>query len=174
MITLITATNRPDNQTQLVAHAYKDLLAKRGLDFKYFSLQELPFGYLKLDSEKTKEELDGLSELISTYISSADKLIVISPEYQGSFTGIFKLFLDFVKPEFLRGKKVALVGVSNGRAGNLRGLDHLTNIFNYLQANVLAQKLPISSLHTLVKEGKLNDKGTLDAIENQLNYFENF
>lgn len=174
MITLINATNRPDNQTQLVTTAYQSLLKERGMDYQYYSMEQLPFNYLKLDSEKSAEELSGLSQIIQTYIANVDKLIVVSPEYQGSFTGIFKLFLDFVKPEYLRGKKIALVGVSNGRAGNLRGLDHLTNIFNYLQANVLAQKLPISSLHTLIKDGKLSDAGTLRAIENQLNFFEKF
>ncbi len=174
MITLVNATNRPDNQTQVVAKAYIEQLEKREIPLRYFSLQELPFNYLKLDSEKSPEEKAGLAEIVQTYIASADKLIVISPEYQGSFTGIFKLFLDFVKPEYVKGKKVALVGVSNGRAGNLRGLDHLTNIFNYLQANVLAQKLPISSVHTLVNEGRLMDEATLKAIENQLNHFEKF
>jgi len=174
MITLINATNRPDNQTQLVAKAYKDLLEARGLEVQYFSMEQLPFNYLKLDVEKSAEEKNGLAQIIATYIASADKLIVVSPEYQGSFTGIFKLFLDFVKPEYFRGKKIALVGVSNGRAGNLRGLDHLTNIFNYLQANVLAQKLPISSIHTLVNEGQLKDAGTIKAMENQLNHFEKF
>ena len=174
MITLINATNRPDNQTQLVALAYKTLLEDRGLEHSYFSLQKLPFEYLKLDSEKTDSEKKGLADCIEKYIASAVKIIVVSPEYQGSFTGIFKLFLDFVKPEFLRGKKIALVGVSNGRAGNLRGLDHLTNIFNYLEANVLAQKLPISSLNSLVKEGKLVDAGTLKAMNNQIDFFEKF
>ncbi|MBL0048013.1 MAG: NAD(P)H-dependent oxidoreductase [Bacteroidetes bacterium] len=174
MITLINATNRPDNQTQIVARAYLDVLEARGLEVKYFSLQNLPFEFLKLDSEKTAAEKAGMAAIIQEYIASADKIIVVSPEYQGSFTGIFKLFLDFIRPEFFHGKKIALVGVSNGRAGNLRGLDHLTNIFNYLQANVLAQKLPISSVHILVKEGKLLDAATLKAIENQLNFFEKF
>lgn len=174
MITLINATNRPDNQTQLVADVYLDMLKTKGNEVRYLSMQDLPFEYLKLDSKKTEEEKNGMAELIQKYIAEADKLIVISPEYQGSFTGIFKLFLDFVRPEYFHGKKIALVGVSKGRAGNLRGLDHLTNIFNYLQANVLAQKLPISSLQNLLQEGKLSDGATLKAIEKQLEYFERF
>ena len=56
MITLINATNRPDNQTQLVAKAYKDLLEARGLEVQYFSMEQLPFNYLKLDVEKSAEE----------------------------------------------------------------------------------------------------------------------
>lgn len=174
MITLINATNRPDNQTQLVADVYLELLKNKGNEVRYLSMQELPFEYLKLDSRKTEEEKTGMAQVIQTFIAEADKIIVISPEYQGSFTGIFKLFLDFVRPDFFYGKKIALVGVSKGRAGNLRGLDHLTNIFNYLQANVLAQKLPISTLQNLVKDGKLSDEGTLKAIEKQLDYFEKF
>ncbi|HRH01296.1 MAG TPA: NADPH-dependent FMN reductase [Bacteroidia bacterium] len=174
MITLLNATNRPDNQTQRVSAVYKSILESRGVEIKYFSLEQLPFNYLKLDSEKTELEKLGLSEIIDTYIRYSDKLIVVSPEYQGSFTGIFKLFLDFIKPEYIRGKKIALVGVSNGRAGNLRGLDHLTNIFNYLQANVLAQKLPISSVSKLLNNGNMEDAATVKAIEQQLDHFMQF
>ena len=51
---------------------------------------------------------------------------------------------------------------------------HLTNIFNYLQANVLAQKLPISSVSKLLKNGNMEDAATVKAIEQQLDHFMQF
>jgi hypothetical protein len=40
------------------------------------------------------------------------------------------------------------VGEAAGRAGNLRGMDHLTNIFNHMKMNVLNLKIPISSVES--------------------------
>ena len=171
MITLINATNRHDNQSQIVSLCYKEMIEHKGVHVKYFSLEKLPLEYLNLDRLKTEAQKNALAQIIGEYIIEVEKIIIVAPEYQGSFPGIFKLFLDFVKPEYWRDKKVALVGVSKGRAGNLRGLDHLTNIFHYLQANVMPQKLPISSLQNLIKDGKVNDDDTLRAVQNQIELF---
>src|SRR5690606_4596895 len=57
---------------------------------------------------------------------TADNFIIVMPEYNGSFPGVLKLVIDSCNPEIFKHKSFALVGVSSGRAGNLRGMDHLT------------------------------------------------
>ena len=78
-------------------------------------------------------------------------LFFVIPEYNGSFPGIFKAFIDAsdIRSSF-HGKKVCLIGVSDGRAGNLRGMDHLTNICGHMKMNVLNLKIPISSVGSLI------------------------
>ena len=77
--------------------------------------------------------------------------------------------MDAIHPDLNRGKKVALAGVASGRAGNLRGMDHLTGILNYLGMHVHPNKLPISSVLTLMNsEGELVEENTLKVIEKQL------
>lgn len=69
----------------------------------------------------------------------------------------------------ISGKKVALVGVSSGRSGNIRGIDHLTNIFHYLNLEVLPYKLPISRTNELVNENReIIDEGTIKAFNHQI------
>ena len=74
------------------------------------------------------------------------------PEYNGGYPGILKLFLDSVSPKEWTNKKVCLVGVSSGRAGNLRGMEDLTGILNYLKLHVYYTKLPISTVDKVLNE----------------------
>ncbi len=92
------------------------------------------------------------------------------PEYNGGVPGILKLLIDGSDIKKCWYNKVACIaGVAAGRAGNLRGLDHLTNMLNYIQMDVIKNKLPISSIEKLLdEEGNLVDKPTIEAIEKQI------
>jgi NAD(P)H-dependent FMN reductase len=70
------------------------------------------------------------------------------------------------------GKKALLTGISTGRAGNLRGMDHLSGSLNYLKMAVHPNKLPISSVDKLLQgTGVITDKITLQEINRQLDEF---
>ncbi len=164
MIVIISATNRKGSNTLKIAKYYQEALATMGTEAPIFDLSQL-------DSVHRNATFDALEK---AYLIPATKYIIISPEYNGSFSGILKLMIDHsdMKTCFW-GKKVALVGVSTGRAGNLRGLDHLTNILNYIKVQVLPNKLPISVIHTLLQEqtNTLNHEPTIAAIQAQLTEF---
>jgi NAD(P)H-dependent FMN reductase len=82
------------------------------------------------------------------------------------------LFLDCVPPSEWGNKDVCLVGVSTGRAGNLRGLDHLTGILNYLKAHVYHNKLPISAVDRIMNEhGKFISDDQINACDAQMKGF---
>jgi chromate reductase, NAD(P)H dehydrogenase (quinone) len=70
------------------------------------------------------------------------------------------------------GKKALLTGISTGRAGNLRGMDHLTGSLNYLNVLVHPNKLPISMVDKLLSGGiRIQDSATVEAIEKQVDQF---
>ncbi len=172
MITVICATHRPKNQTMQVVKKYRDILEELGHDTEVFELDELPEQFLL---ENTFEvEAHGLNAIISSKITPAEKIVVVSPEYNGSYPGLFKAFIDAVPPRIWNGKKVAMVGVASGRAGNLRGMDHLTDVFHHMRAEVFSLKLPISRLDSLMTDGELSDKFTLEALRNQAKEFSQF
>jgi chromate reductase len=111
-------------------------------------------------------------QLLEEFIIPAEKFVFIVPEYNGSFPGILKLFIDAIHPDTNRGKKAALVGVATGRAGNLRGLDHLTSVLHYLGIYVHPNKLPISSVTTLLDQnGILKDDATEAVLNKQIKEF---
>lgn len=172
MITLINATNRPDNRTSIISQTYQQFLISAQVPFQYLSLEHIN-GELLIQQSIGKKQAE-IEKLLETYIFSVPKLIIISPEYNGSFPGILKLFIDALPHKALDGKKIALAGVATGRGGNLRGLDHLTGIFHYLNAHVMPFKLPISSVATLILEGKVHNEMLLLDIEKQINLFLNY
>jgi chromate reductase len=170
MITIISGTNRNLSKTLVVAKAYSQLLTDLGAENQLFSLSDLPADIASTYLSDPKEEK--FKQLLEKYIIPVDKFVVVIPEYQGTFPGIFKLLLDGITPRFFDNKKVAMVGVSSGRAGNLRGMDHLTASFHYLNMHVFMNKVPISRIRDLVNDDFiLNDEGTLTALKKQAEGF---
>ena len=105
----------------------------------------------------------------------SDRLVIVVPEYNASMPGILKLVIDSCDPSIFKGKKVALIGISSGRAGNIRGLDHVMTVFNYLQSEVYSNKLPISQVYNLWDgEKNLVDLNTIQSLKNHILGFCDF
>lgn len=173
MITIISTTNRPDSYTLRIANAYSELLNSAGIETKVLAFDKVMANIIENNSFDGVD--DDFEKLVAEYIVPSEKLVVVSPEYNGSFPGIFKFFIDATDPKFFRGKKVALVGVATGRAGNLRGMDHLTDIFHHMGAEVYSRKIPISRVHQVAyEEDILRDVPTIEALEKQINGFLKF
>jgi NAD(P)H-dependent FMN reductase len=143
-IVIISSTNRPDSNTLKVCKVYKRILDGKGIDNVILDLQTLPKDIAF--SEMHGNRSAGYTDLIKTYISPNSRFIFVAPEYNGSFPGLLKVFLDSIHPSEWTDKYACLVGVSNGRAGNLRGMEHLTGVLNYLKLHIYHNKLPISSI----------------------------
>ena len=173
MITVICGTNRPSNETQIFAKHFMNVLAEKQQHAKYLGLENLPLDFAFNNAVFGVENLI-LENIVDEFIVPSEKLIFISPEYNGSYPGALKAFLDSFFPKQIAGKKAALVGVSSGRAGNLRGMDHLTGVLNYLKVTVMPNKLPISRIYELVKDNKIEDEATKKTIEQQLNELIDF
>lgn len=74
---------------------------------------------------------------VLTAVEDADALVVVAPTFQGSYSGLFKSFMDVVDAEALIGKPV-LVAATGGTTRHSLVLDHaLRPLFAYLQALVV-------------------------------------
>lgn len=172
MITIISATKRVGNLSSVFARKCAEILEERGEMINLLELDDLP-DQISLNSLYEFEN-SSFTSIAKQYIVPANKFLFIVPEYNGSIPGILKLFIDAVEPKNYYGKKAALVGVSAGRAGNLRGMDHLADILNYLQVAVMPQKLPISKIHELVSEERITDELTLNELNKQMDLLIKF
>ncbi len=72
---------------------------------------------------------------------NADALIVASPVYKGSYTGLFKHFLDLIDPPALAGKPVLLAATGGGDRHALVIEHQLRPIFGFFEAHTLATGL---------------------------------
>lgn len=77
-----------------------------------------------------------LAKLIER-VGAADGLIVVSPIFAGSYSGLFKTFFDVLEPEVLVGKPV-LLGATGGTARHSLALEYaLRPLFSYLRTVVV-------------------------------------
>ena len=168
MITIISGTNRQNNETIRVSNYYSKKLTEKGIANQVLDLSTLPadFIYNGLYGKKN----DTFFDLVDKYVLNIDKLVIISPEYNGSFPGVLKCFIEGWDPKRTAEKWVALVGVAAGRQGNSRGMDDLTNVLNYLQINVVPVKIPISQIYMQFNEvGDIKDEALNSLIDKQVN-----
>lgn len=69
-------------------------------------------------------------------VKSADGLIVVTPVFSASYSGLFKTFFDVLEPGMLEGKPV-LIGATAGTARHSLVLEHaMRPLFAYLRASV--------------------------------------
>lgn len=177
MITIIASTNRKNSDTSRFAGHYLMLINQQtDEEVQLLKLEEIPHDWFHPDMYSEKKQTPSLAKLQDQFILGAEKFVFIIPEYNGSFPGSLKLFLDACSvrkyKDNFKWKKVALVGVATGRAGNLRGMDHFADVLNHVGAVVLPNKLPISRIAALVDEaGTVIDAGTNEALQKQIQEF---
>jgi chromate reductase, NAD(P)H dehydrogenase (quinone) len=163
MITIISGTNRKDSMTLRVANIYYRIISEKAGNVHLVTLEGL----------NVWERNPQLLKLEQDLLIPSEKFVFIMPEYNGSFPGILKLLLDNTDIKHCWWhKKAAMVGVADGRGGNLRGIEHMTNILHYLKMNVLYNKLPISRINDEIDlEGGFLNKTTEHSICHQIDEF---
>ncbi|TXC77067.1 NADPH-dependent FMN reductase [Luteibaculum oceani] len=174
MISIISGTNRPLSNSMIVANTYKNLLEQQGEDAQVLNLEELPSEFMYSASYGKKD--NRFEAIVQQFVTGASKFIFVVPEYNGSFPGVLKSFLDCISPKLWHDKKSAIIGLSAGRAGNLRGMDHLTGILHYLQVEVYSKKPKLSQFDKLadLEKRTITDEETLALIEKHISKFLKF
>ena len=173
MITVVCSTNRKDAVSNTIANIYLDVLKSQGADHQYINLADLPEDF----TSSALYENSGKNEVFNKYremMATSEKFVFIVPEYNGSFPGVLKAFIDGLEfPDSFTGKKAALVGVSSGIQGAGLALSHLTDIFNYCGTHVLAFKPKLMHVEDNMTGGKLNELYQ-QFLEEQANDIINF
>jgi len=170
MITIIASTNRSGSSTLKMAKYYQQKLQEKGVEAGVLSLAQLPPNLIETDLYgKRSPEFAGIQKIIT----QTDKFIFVIPEYNGSYPGVLKVFIDACDfPASFYDKKAALVGISSGKYGNIRGIDHFTGVCHYVHLNVMALKLHISGIHKEFDEaGQLLNADTLKFTNEQIDKF---
>lgn len=172
MITIISGTNRAGSMTQKVSQVAADIAKSNNIEFNVIDLSTLSNDFIHKDQYNPAEIPAWLKELQEKSIIDVNRFLFIAPEYNGSIPGYLKLFIDAISVHRLKecftDKQAALIGVASGRAGNLRGLDHLASILQALGCNVVPGSLPISKIGSVFDENNKIDEGTKGAISNLL------
>ncbi len=171
MITVISGTNRKNSGCLTFATRYRQMLcAYTDEPVKLLALENIPHDWFHAGMYSKGGQSGSLARIQDEYMLPADKFAFLIPEYNGGFPGSVKLFIDACSVRKYRQtfdkKKAALVGIATGRAGNLRGMDHMAGVLNHVGIVVMPNKLPISRIEELMDDdGAITDAATLTIME---------
>ena len=174
MITVISGTVREGNNSLKVARhvagLYRDLEEKVEL----LDLAQLPGE--AFSNAVFKEKPVQLEEEFTSKVLQADGLVVIVPEYNGSFPGILKHFVDLLPfPESFECRPVAFIGLAGGYYGALRAVEQLQMVFAYRNAFLFNRRVFIPSAYKIFnEEGEIDDGDLKERLKLQAVKFQAF
>lgn len=98
-VTVINGTPTPGSRLTAIIALAEELLAKEGIEVNHVNVGELP----PEDLIHTKFESEAIVKA-NALVAEADAVIIASPVYKASYTGVLKTFLDLVPQKGLAGK----------------------------------------------------------------------
>jgi len=102
-------------------------------------------------------------DLLIERMASADVLVVGSPVYKGSYTGLFKHFFDLVDPLRLAGLPVVLTATGGGDRHALMVEHQMRPLFGFFSAHTIATSIYASDRDFV--EGRVQSDALLARID---------
>jgi chromate reductase len=171
---IISGTNRDEAISPTVAKTYQELLGNAGITTEIIDLRQLPADYISsalYANAGSNQEFNPIRDKMK----QAHKYVFVIPEYNGSFPGVLKAFVDGLEfPLTFTGKKAALVGVSSGLLGSTHAMSHFTDILNYCGTHVLARKPRLTKISQFLQGDKLINEQYIAQLEKQIKEFITF
>jgi FMN reductase len=119
-----------------LADAAKSTLGSAGEDVRVDVVELRPLAHALADHLLTGFPSAALAGAIDL-VRRADALVVVSPVFAASYSGLFKTFFDVLEPGLLEGKPV-LLGATAGTARHSLVLEHaMRPLFTYLKTVVV-------------------------------------
>ncbi len=173
MITVVVGTHRPASNALRVARYYLELLRAKGQAAELLELEQLPHDFVFAD---TFGQRSAAFAPFEAQMRASQHFVFVVPEYNGSFPGVLKAFIDTMKPgDVFHGKRAALIGEAAGRFGNVRGLDHMVGVLNYVRVDVMAFRAHLMRIDgALNADGDVTDPSAVKELEQHLAQFLRF
>lgn len=126
-IVVVCGSVRQNRRTILPSRYINTKLSQMGHESVLVDFTELPLQFVNSDptpSNLHKQYPDENVQKWSGIADAADGFVLVTPEYNHSYSAVLKNALDWLYPEF-NDKPALLVGVSNGLNGGLRAIEAL-------------------------------------------------
>lgn len=160
-IATIVGTSRPHNFTIPALAVTEQELESNGAEVFRFDPagRRLPFP----GEEGSYPDAEEMRRLLST----ADGIVIATPEYHGSMPAMLKLIIENMGfPSAMSGKPIALLGVAAGRIGAIKTLEQVRSVCSHTGAIVLPAPISIAGINRLVDaQGEISDEATRKALK---------
>jgi len=153
-IAVISGSIRPGNYTNMAAAIVSDELRKHPkVTVDYIDPAELRLPFPGQEPNSTD------AQILQRIVHEATGVVLVTPEYHGSFSSIMKLIIENLGfPSALAGKPVALLGVAAGSIGAIKSLEHLRGVASHIGAIVLPLPTSIANVQKVFdRDGRVTD-----------------
>lgn len=169
---IISGTNRPGSRSRLISNIIYKIYAELNEAVEIIDLSELPF------SDLTGAQYSGaVSEAwvkAIEKVNQASGLIFVVPEYNGSFPGALKYFIDHWKyPQSFEFRPMCFIGLG-GMFGGLRPVEHLQQVMGYRNAFQYPERVFLMNIFKTLKGTELEDPMAMQLLRSQAQGFQMF
>lgn len=117
-VTIIAGSPSENTRLNGILYGVQNLLNKVGITPEIINVRELPpedLIYAKFDSEEIKKA--------NKKVVHSDLLVILTPVYKASFSGVLKTYLDLLPQNSLEGKTILPIAIG-GTFGHLLMVDY--------------------------------------------------
>lgn len=159
---IVSGTDRPNSYALKVSSYVQTLYEQEGVDAEVISLEDFPLE--EVVGGRYGKKLPAVEQFREPIIN-ADGLVFVIPEYNGSFPGILKIFIDYLPfPAAFEKMPMAFIGESSGAFGALRSVEQFQMIANYRNALQFPERVFIPRVKNEFDE----DRGLTDPFKQKL------
>ncbi len=174
MIQILVATNRKDSRSDLLARNVQKKFKKVNIESEVMNLASVAWDELNHNLYGADNMPPSMKPLVQK-INEADGIYVVCPEYNGSFPGAVKTFIDYWEyPTSFEKRPVCFTGLG-GMFGGLRPVEHLQQVFGYRNAFIYPERIFMQNVwSTLTPEGEVSNETVDGLLDQQVDGFGKF
>lgn len=153
---IVVGTSREGRNSIHPAREAREKFEEAGHEAEIFDLKEheIPFlGELRHRTENPHPDVEKFGQKVE----ESDGLVLVTPEYNHSYSAELKNALDHLYPEY-EDKAFFYITVSAGGFGGIRALSHLHDVTLEL-GGFPGPDLPVSKVSQIFEDGELVDEG---------------
>jgi chromate reductase, NAD(P)H dehydrogenase (quinone) len=147
-------STRKDSYNKKLILAATEIARQEGATVTLIDLKDFPMPLYDADLEASQGLPENAKRLRNLMISH-DKIMIASPEYNGSMPAVLKNSLDWASRGedgnwsnlAFKGKKFAIMSASPGKGGGARALVHLRSVIETNGGIVLSNQATIPNAH---------------------------
>ena len=167
-IAILAGSNRKDATSTQLARYIGKLLEAEGSAVRLFDCFETPLPFYDPDAESTDHP--ALEELKRT-VFEADGVVLATPEYHGSMSGVLKNALDHLGYSQFDSKPVLAVASAGGPVG-VSSLNHIQTVVRNLHGINCPEWISIGGdQRSFGPDGEPAHGGTRDRVQKATAYF---
>ncbi|MGD8426487.1 MAG: NAD(P)H-dependent oxidoreductase [Balneolaceae bacterium] len=149
-LAILLGSVRMGRHTHKAAYYLKNELINRNIETDLIDLAEDPLPILRERANHHPDPPENALQ-ISERLHNADALLLVTPEYHGSVSGVLKNAIDYYWHEFKK-KPIGVVATSAGKFGGINASTHLQQIILSIGAYPMPLKLLVPQVDSAFNE----------------------